>query len=463
MRGLSARPRAGLAALSLSLSLVTGCATYSDRLRDTRTAAQVGDVRAAEKRVNKLLGTRGSKDMPTKWKKDTALALLERGMVLHAVGEYKLSARDFSVAEKQLELLDIARDGAGQLGKYVFSDSATKYKAPPSEKLVLNAFNLLNYLLQGDLSGARVEAKRFTVMHEYLTSYDKSLHEEGDGSGDVVHPHGAFGSWLAGFVFERLGEHDSALRYYDEALHARPFASLVGPVQRLSALGGYRTPRLEAVLGDATYEAGPRPTEVLVVVNLGRVPLKEPRHLPIGAAIGLAHAHVTGDTRVLERSALKVVVYPELVPSQSLFETAEVRIDGQAVPLELASDIESEVIAEYERVKPKIIGAALSRLIVRAAVAEGARAAGRQAPEGGAIIGLVAALAAEGAMLAADRPDTRSWTMLPARVFVARVPVQPGPHAITVTASGPGGRETRNYDVDLAPGGYAVLDVTTLR
>jgi len=461
MAPLSARPRAGLAAFSLSLALATGCATYSDRTRDARGAAQRGDLPGAEKQVNKLLGTRTSKDMPTKWKKDTALALLERGMILHAAGAYKLSARDLSVAEKQLELLDIARDGAGQLGKYVFSDSATKYKAPPSEKLVLNAYNLLNYLLQGDLSGARVEAKRFTVMHEYLTSYDRQGRPEGEG--DVVLPHGAFGSWLAGFVYERLGEHESALRYYDEALQARPFGTLVGPVQRLSALAGYRTPRIDAVLGGMSYEAAAAPAELLVVVSVGRVPLKEARRMPIGAAVGLAHAYVTGDSRVLERSALKMVVYPELVASGALFETAEVRVDGQPVGLEIASDIQTEVITEYEQMKPKIIGAAISRLIVRAAVAEGARAAGNSSEKGGAIIGLLAALAAEGALLAADRPDTRSWTLLPGLVLVARVPVQPGPHAVTIAASGRGGSETRKYDVDLPAGGYVVLDVTTLR
>ncbi|PCC72153.1 hypothetical protein SAMN02745121_01362 [Nannocystis exedens] len=459
----SARPRAGFAALSLGLVLATGCATYSDRTREARGAAQRGDLPGAEKQVNKLLGTRSSKDMPTKWKKDTALALLERGMILHASGAYKLSARDLSVAEKQLELLDIARDGAGQLGKYVFSDSATKYKAPPSEKLVLNAYNLLNYLLQGDLSGARVEAKRFTVMHEYLTDYDQRGRPRAEGGEGVVYPHGAFGSWLAGFVFERLGEYESAMRYYDEALQARPFASLVGPVQRLSALAGYRSPRIDAVLGGMSYEAGPAPSEVVVVVSVGRVPLKEARHMPIGAAVGLAHAYITGDSRVLERSALKMVVYPELVPSGSAFETAELRVDGQPVGLEIASDIQTEVIDEYEQMKPKIIGAAISRLIVRAAVAEAARAAGNTSEKGGAIIGLFAALAAEGALLAADRPDTRSWTLLPGLVLVARVPVQPGPHAVTVVASGRGGSETRNYSVDVAAGGYVVLDVTTLR
>ncbi|MFY0538730.1 hypothetical protein [Nannocystis pusilla] len=126
------------------------------------------------------------------------------------------------------------------------------------------------------------------------------------------------------------------------------------------------------------------------------------------------------------------------MPSGSAFETAELRVDGQPVGLEIASDIQTEVIDEYEQMKPKIIGAAISRLIVRAAVAEGARAAGNSAKEGGAIIGLFAALAAEGALLAADRPDTRSWTLLPGLVLVGRVPVQPGPHAATVVASGRG-------------------------
>src|SRR5690606_27273235 len=116
------------------------------------------------------------------------------------------------------------------------------------------------------------------------------------------------------------------------------------------------------------------PAELLVIVSLGRVPLKEARRLPIGAAIGLGHAYITGDSRVLERSALKGVVYRDLVPSQALFETAELRLDGQPVALELASDIHGEIVDEYERMKPKIIGAAVSRLIVRAAVAEGARA-----------------------------------------------------------------------------------------
>ncbi|MBA3550028.1 MAG: hypothetical protein H0T76_26415 [Nannocystis sp.] len=463
---------------------VTACATYSERTQLARDAAQTGDIAGTERVLNKFLKTRSSADLPTQWKKETIVALLERAMVLHAKGDWKLSARDLVAADKQLVLLDIGRD-AGQVGKWIFSDSAGKYHAPPSEKLVLNALNMLNYLIGGDLSGARVEAKRFTITREYLGQLDAG-----------AAAHGAFGSYIAGFVFERLGETDTALRYYDEALQEQPFPSLRAPIARLAARSGYRSPRIDELLGQAPASAAapaqpppvaadpslsdsasaaapavaraavpPAPLgEILVVMNVGRVPYKEPKRMPIGLAVGLGAAYITGSTAVLEHSALKFIIYPELVPSRALFNTGQLLVDGVEWPLELATNLDAEIVREYETLKPKIIGAAITRLIVRAAVAEGARAAGSQAKDGaGAIVGLLAALAAEGAMVAADKPDTRSWTLLPAFVFVARVPVTPGQHRLAVTAMGSGGREHRDILVDVKSGGFAVVDVTTLR
>ena len=463
MRGRHAR------GLMLAAVALCACATYSEKTQRARDAAQAGNLGASEKVLNKFLGVKSSADLPGEWKKETIVALLERAMVLHGKGDWKLSARDLVVADKQLVLLDIARD-AGQVGKWIFSDSAGKYHAPPSEKLALNAFNMLNYLLAGDLSGARVEAKRFTVTREYLGQQDQDAH-------------GAFGSYVAGFVFERLGETDTALRYYDEALQQQAFPSLRAPVARLAARSGFRTPRIRALLGDAeptasravsTLLAQPEPApapapaapsaELLVVMNVGRVPYKVPERMPIGLAIGLGATWITGSTAILERSALKFVIYPELVPSRALFNTGSLVIDNQQHALELATNLDAEIVREYEALKPKIIGAAITRLIVRAGVAEGARAAGSQANGGaGAVVGLLAALAAEGALVAADKPDTRSWTLLPAFVFVARVPVEPGVHSVTITAMGSGGRETHDFKIDVKAGGFAVLDVTTLR
>lgn len=453
------------AALALCLALsaaAIACATYSDRTEAARAALQSGDLAGGERALNKLLKVRSSEALPEKWGKETALTLLERAMVLRALGAHKLSSRDLSAAEKQLELLDIARDGAGKLGKYVFSDSATNYKSPPAEKLVLNAINMLNYVALGDLSGARVEAKRFTVMRRYFDDYAPDR------------AHGAFGSYLAGFVHEQLGEPEAALRYYEEALAERDFQGLHAPIARLAAATGFRGPRVLAALGQPTDpakappsqgESAPPPAqgELLVVLSVGRVPYKIPERIPIGAAIGLGAAHITGDTTLLEHGLFKVVIYPELTPSGAPYDRGRLWIDGTEHPLELASNLEAEIIAEYADLRPKIIGAAITRLIVRAAAAEAARAAGQQSKSNSGLVGFLAAAAVEGSMVAADRPDTRSWTLLPARVYIARVPVAAGAHHLEVEASGPGGHERRRADLTVPPRGYAVLDVTTLR
>jgi hypothetical protein len=56
-------------------------------------------------------------------------------------------------------------------------------------------------------------------------------------------------------------------------------------------------------------------------MNVGRVPYKVPERMPIGLAIGLGATWITGNTAVLEHSALKFVIYPELAPSRALFNT----------------------------------------------------------------------------------------------------------------------------------------------
>jgi len=439
-------------AIVLSTLLVaSACATYSDRTEAARSALLVADYDESLEQFNKILEVRSSKDLPSKWEKNVGLIILERATVLQATGDHTLSSRDFEVADKELELLDLARDVGGQIGKYIYSDSVSKYKATPTEKLSINAMNMCNYLTRSALDGAMIEAKRFTVMRNYFRDYDPE------------HEHGAFGSYLAGFVYERSGQADEALRYYEEALQERNFESLRPVIPDLAQRGSYRGERLVPYLGGNAAIRTPGTGELLVIAKVGRVPYKVPQRIPIGAAIGLAGAFITGNTKVLEYGMFKVVVYPEMVEAEQRYESATLRVDGRPVVMDLATDLATEVYEEYQDAKPKIIGAALSRMIVRAAAAEGARAAGNQAKDAGQLIGFLAAALVEGTLVALDKPDTRSWTTLPARVFVGRLSLPPGPHAVEVVAEGPEEREVRTYDIRVDEGGYVVLDVTTLR
>jgi len=449
MRALFRRGRStvrGVLALVLALTLA-GCATYTDRILTANQAASAGNYPAAVASLNKVLDVDSDDELPESWGADSALATLERGVLQQSLQRYEASARDLSAAEQELELLDLSRDPVGEVARYIYSDSAQPYKAPLTERLALNPINLLNYLAADNLEGAAIEARRFQVTREFLSSEDKETGAQG-----------VLGTYLAGFVFEQRGEGDRALRYYEETLEQNPLEQLTGPVHQLAQANPYRGPRLREVL-EQPATAGETGSELLVVLCLGRVPHKVPARIPVGAAVGIAGSILTDNSDWLKYGAMKVVVYPNLVPTPSTLGQPLVRVDGREVALEELIDLAALVRADYEEMKPVIIAAALSRMAARAAVAEGVRAAGRQSS---GLLGDILSLLAEGFMVATDRPDTRSWTMLPARVLVARVPVEPATHEVDIAFQGGAGTGGQ-VDVDVAPGGYAIVVVTEPR
>ena len=448
--GVSRIARSAVGVLAVAL-FASGCATYTDRMQSATEAVQAGAYADGLKDLNKALKVDSAEELPSRWRSTDALTVLERAIVLQSLGQFKESSRDLSAAEQEIELLDLRRNGVDALAKYLYSDSGGKYKAPPSERLALNAINLLNYLADSDLDGAAVEARRFQAQREFLST--QGIEAPGPAS---------LGSYLAGCVFEKLGEGDRALRYYEEALTGSGvLASLRGPIARLAPANAYRGPALQKLLaeGDARTSGGAQMGEILVVTSVGRVPHKVPERMPIGAAVGLVGTMVTGNLSVLEHSAFKVLVFPGLQAVGSQLSSVAVAVDGQNAPLDLITDLGAAVSKEYEANKPAIIAAGVTRLITRAAIAEGARVAGNQAD---GVLGVVAALATEAALVAADRPDTRSWTLLPGRVLATRIPVRAGEHTVEV-AFGQSGAAPRQFQVQVAPGGLATVVVTEPR
>ncbi len=443
----------GRVLLWILLVLSTGCATYSDRTQHMRDRVAAGKYEDGLDDLNRLLDVKRADELPSRWEPNDALMLLERASVLQAQGRHEESARNLQAADDHLEMLDIANDAVGAIGKYVYSDSATKYKATPTEKLAVNELNMMNYLAQGNTQAAQVEARRFSLMRTYLNDLDKE------------HAHGVAGSYLAGFLFEQLGEFDRALRYYDEALQNRDFVTLQEPIRQLAARSNFRGKALDVLIKNLPPEVeGANPAkegtgEIITIVCVGRVPHKIPYRVPIGAVIGLYGTFITGDPKVLSRSVFKTVAFPKLVKPEDLFITGAVEIDGRVVHSELMSDLSKEIENEYEKLKPKIIGAALSRMIARAAGAEVVRHQGQQESN---VLGEAIALAVEGLLVAADKPDTRSWTLLPGYMYVARERVAAGPHTVEIGLKG-NAYETRKMDVQVPESGFAAVVVTTLR
>ena len=432
--------------LGLALALLGsfGCATYSDRVDRAHQRVHVGDLPGAIEEMNGVLGVRSREDMPTSWGSDRPLAILERGSLLQAVEVYDLSSRDLSTGEMEIEMLDLRLDTVGQIGSFIYSDSARNYHMSPTERLALNAVNMLNFLALDEWNAAAVEARRFTVMRQYLASVG-------------LEKQGTFGAYLAGLTFERLGEGDRALRFYEEAMENGTLESLREPVARLARRNPHRGPRIQALLESAPNGATETPSEIVTVLSLGRVPRRAPERIPVGLAIGMAGAFITGNPAILSRTATAVVVYPELVDSGSRSSAARVEIDGRAARVERLSSLGVDIRREYDAIRPRIIGAALTRMIARAVAAEGIRMAGNQASPA---VGLLASLAAGASLVALDRPDTRSWSMLADHILVSRQAVDPGEHRVAVRLTGSGLDLRREFEVTVPPGGVAVVVVT---
>lgn len=434
-----------------------GCAGHAARTQDARNALDAGAPARALSLYNEMLEVESAKQLPPEMEDDNALLVLDRSMVLQQLDEHELSARDLQAADKSIEILDFSRSTADEISRYVFSDDAGPYKSPPYEKLMINTMNMVNYLVRGDLSGGRVEARRFTVMQDYLAQQE-------DPETALLGP----GSYLAGFIFEKSGEPQSALRYYDQALSAGEFPTLTQTIADLSERASYRTPQIEAVLERARKASAAPPVtpdgetagegELLVVLSYGRVPAKVAERAPIGLALTYASGAISpADRAKANRLAAQGLVtwvnYPDLEKPKRYMDSPAFVVDGASQRLD-GVPIDKLTVKAWNDAKGPVIASAITRMISRVIAGEAANQAGG---EGG--VGLLLSLATQATLTATDTPDTRSWSTLPARIALGRIKVPAGTHVIELKARG----KTLRKQIEIAKGGWAALNLTVLR
>jgi hypothetical protein len=269
------------------------------------------------------------------------------------------------------------------------------------------------------------------------------------------------GSFLAGFVYEKAGDADEALRYYDEALAFSAYPSLAEPLKALLQRASYKSLRIDkAIAGTKEPPAQANDGEILCVVGYGRVPHKIPKRIPIGLALTLVSGDIhPNNARAANRLAAKGLVtwinYPTLAPDQGSYAVPTCSVDGKAIPMEQAVNVSSEVVAQWHKIEGKIILSAITRLVARYAVGEGIEGVGGKDNP----IAFLASLGTQAALTALDTPDTRSWETLPARVAVGRVRVPAGKHTVVADARG----VTRTQPVQVSAGGWNVVSLQALR
>ena len=468
------RARQGRLASALALLLLltaalaqSACASYTEEIQQAQAAISSGSPEEAIRVLNTLLQVDDVRQVPSKLKDSDTLLLLERATLLQAIGNFDMSARDMIVIDQHLELLNIEGLNAADIGKYFYSDDVSSYRAPPYERLMLNTLNMINFLGRQDLAGARVEARRFSLMESFYLDED----------GKALMPGMlALGNYLGGASFEASRDYDNAARYYSRAWHfgirSEDLRQRLTDLYRVSAYGGREldSPLLERLRDEAKaagpltwaeYQSRHQSGDTLIVVQYGMAPYKRATRLPAQTALstasamrgrhGLSPRTRARTTTMIADGSLSWVSFPELttegLPSRSE-SSASLTLGGRPVSLFQGIHLAQQVELEWQRMSGPMMAAALTRMMTRAAIGQAGQVAAQATQSGSgqvALIGALGWLAAAGVsagMAGADTPDTRGWTTLPAHIKIARVKLPRGLHSAEVRLDGRTDRQT---------------------
>lgn len=231
--------------------LVCGCGkairSYESELNQSLDLAKIGDLQGAIELHDRF--NRKNRDI---------LYLFELGEFLRLQGKFPESISVWREAEKQVEDWEVrARSDPNlllqDLGSVLVNDKVRVYQGHDFEKVMLTTRIAMSYLAAGDLQNARVAIKRAHEREAVIATfrerqYEKIRAENSNEASikDITDLAGypvaslddpqvtqlknsyqsAFSHYLAGFIYEVLGESGLAAAGYRQAIELQPSIDL---------------------------------------------------------------------------------------------------------------------------------------------------------------------------------------------------------------------------------------------
>jgi uncharacterized protein len=408
--------------------------------------------------------------------RDRLLRSLQEGVILHNAGRYAESNRTFEWAEVEADrryTRSLTR-GAGSL---VISDRVLAYSPSAGEMAIIPYFRMLNYLALGSLPGAAVEARKANAL---LARMADPQANPCAGSGMV--------QYMAGLVLGAAGEPNDALlslRLAERTLSAcaerggaRPPAELGADLLRAAlALGVDEvadSTRVRYGIGpDASFggtgdlviflEHGFAVHRVQqdVVIPLFRSEVGGAAGDESSASVLAAAATVTGrivsslagaDRDVIweqpvwspyangasavagfnsdDVAYLLRLTWPVMRLEASRPRGVRLLVAGEPVDAPALEDLSARMVTDLESRR----AAMLARMVTRGVVKYAATRELEEMAEdkGGEALGFLAGRVANLAGAALEQADTRSWSLLPDQISMARIRLPEGEHEVNI-------------------------------
>ena len=438
--------------VSLALSL-SGCATfrsYNKELTQTTNIASSGQVDQAIKQLDK--DNKGQKDL---------LYYLELGMLQRWVDRYPESQTAWMSANQTVQAWEhtVQTDPSKLLpgaASYLINDKLRPYEGHDYEKVLLLTYIALNFLAMGDYDNARVAIKQAHELEAVIADLRwkelSKVQQEAQKNGaktnfkelngypvqTIDNPavnglknsyQSALSHYLAGFVYESLGE-----------------AGLAAPGYRLANELQPNQPVLEEALRGLDQRvsvAEDGKTDVLFVIGSGTAPALQSRQFPLPIPIN-------GTLIILPIS------FPVIVPTSSAYLPRQITWDG-AEALTVAPITNIDLMAR-RALKDDMPGIMLRGAIRSTTKAAAQYALLHQAQRKNNLGLAIAALAVTLGSVITESADERTWRTLPLEFGIARGRLPPGMHTFTLQT--PAG--ARSIQVNIS-GRYSVVGLRLMR
>jgi uncharacterized protein len=395
-----------ISALAMVLVL-PGCATYSAGFVRVENAAAKRDLDGALKSLDELKLT-GS---------DEALLYLNKGTLLRLQGKYADSNMQFESAKSLMEKLN-AISIKEQAASVSINDTFKAYECLPSEQLMVYSFEALNYLQMGAVDDAAVEARQFDVKQGLIAKKNKG----------AKYLSGAFVRYLNGMVYEAAGETDSARIEMQKAVAAYKEQNPGFPVPK----------KLTADL--ARLEADKAaPSEVVFVLHNGLGPSLNENNIRV--------PNPGYDPRNPKSISMFSLAVPKLVKRPLPVDHVVLNSDSVSETSEVVEDVNGIAEKSFNDRLPAIIARGVARLAVK----KTAEVETNKRNEGNPMVSIFTSVVSN----VSERADTRTWSLLPGNIQMARMVLPAGKHDVTATYYSANGSVigTREFkDIAVKPG-----------
>ncbi|MDP2227982.1 MAG: hypothetical protein Q8J78_10970 [Moraxellaceae bacterium] len=377
---------------------------------------------------------------------DRLLYLQEQGRIGQLAGKADDSRSAFESAIGAYENLEnratiSATASLASGASLLTNDNARPYNGSLYERVFVHQYQALNFLANGDATGALVEVRRANlIQNEALAKKEKSVDKarnEAESKGFDAERYGNYFSgmdiaagrvkssfqnaatfYLSGLIYEATGQHNDAYIDYRKALELVPDNRYV---QRDVVRTGLRSgledaEKLARQLGNVQVAPKAGEGELVIYLEEGYVPAKSPLNIPIW----------TSKTT----NNVSFPVYAGNVPAA---QSMVVTVNGASLETALLVDTRALAVRTLKDELPGMMARAFLRLASKQEMQ-------RKLQEQDPLLGLLGSVYS----LVTDQADLRSWLTLPGSGQVLRLPLSAGTHRVSLPGLAPLDIEVRN-------------------